>query len=231
MLDGPFEPGVVVRRSVGGQPTLLFCARARLRDWGPEGPRRRGGELQVVDDLFDLLAPTLAGLGLELVDAQVHTGLVRVFVDRPGGADVDAIAEATRAISTVLDEHDPLPGGRYTLEVSSPGVERPLRSAEHFARAVGETVTVRTLAGSQGDRRAKGKLVSADDEGFVLEGEDIAEGARRFSYSEIERARTVFEWPSSSSAPGGRGGSRNASRSGRPSGSRRKAGVENVTAR
>jgi hypothetical protein len=73
-------------------------------------------------------------------------------------------------------------------------VERPLRTPRHFERAVGETVTVRTSAGSQGERRVTGRLAFADPDGFVLEGDDLPEGGRRFSYAEVERARTVFEW-------------------------------------
>ena len=159
-------------------------------------------------ELFDLLAPIVASLGLELVDAGVRSGLVRVVVDRTGGVDLDAIAEATRTISSFLDVHDPQPGRRYTLEVSSPGLERPLGSPQQFSRALGEAVTVRTVSGSEGERRVRGRLASADDEGFVLDGEGLPTGGRRFSYSEVERARTVFEWPSPSSSRGGRGRSR-----------------------
>ncbi len=146
------------------------------------------------DELLDLLASTLAPLGMELVDMELRPGTVRVVVDRTDGADLEAIAEATRAVSAVLDTHDPLPGQRYTLEVSSPGVERPLRTPGHFIRAVGETVTIRTTTGSQGQRRVTGQVAAADPEGFVLEGDDLPEGGRRFSYGEVERARTVFEW-------------------------------------
>ncbi|MHB8329603.1 MAG: ribosome maturation factor RimP [Acidimicrobiales bacterium] len=148
---------------------------------------------QMGDELFDLLAPTVAPLGLELVDVEVRSGLVRVVVDGPGGVDLAAIAEATRCLSDVLDGHDPLPGHRYTLEVSSPGVERPLRTPRHFVRAVGETVSVRTTAGTEGERRLQGRLVSADGQGVVIQ---IAAGeeGKRLAYGEIERARTVFEW-------------------------------------
>jgi ribosome maturation factor RimP len=148
----------------------------------------------MADELLDLLASTLAPLGLELVDMELRSGTVRVVVDRTDGADLETIAEATRAVSAVLDTHDPMPGQRYTLEVSSPGVERPLRTPQHFLRAVGETVTIRTTVGSQGERRVTGRVASADDHGFVLEGDDLPEGGRRFSYTEVERARTVFEW-------------------------------------
>jgi ribosome maturation factor RimP len=149
---------------------------------------------QVADELSDLLESTLAPFGFELLDLELRSGTVRVVVDRSEGADLEAIAEATRAVSAVLDTHDPMPGKHYTLEVSSPGVERPLRTARHFIRAVGETVTVRTTTGSKGERRVTGRVVSADDDGFVLEGDDLPEGGRHLSYTEVERARTVFEW-------------------------------------
>jgi ribosome maturation factor RimP len=160
-------------------------------------------DVQVDDELSNLLASTVAPLGLELVDVERRTTSVRVVVDRDGGADLEAIAAATRAVSSVLDAHDPFPGHRYTLEVSSPGVERRLRTPGHFARALGETVTVRTVAGGQGERRVTGTLGAADAVGFVLELEDGAE--RRFSYDEVERARTVFEWGATSGGAGRRG--------------------------
>jgi len=173
----------------------------------------------VDDEFFDLLASTVSALGLELVDAEIRTGMVRVVVDRDGGADVDAISEATKAVSSVLDDHDPQSGRRYTLEVSSPGLERPLRAPQHFTRAIGEIVTLRTASGGEGERRVKGRLVSADGSGFVLEGDELGESGRRFSYDEIERARTVFEWPaagSSSANAAGHGTSpRRAARQGR----------------
>lgn len=166
----------------------------------------------MVDELVDLLAPTVAPFGLELVEVEVRAGLVRVVVDGPEGAPLDAIAEATRAVSSVLDANDPLPGIRYTLEVSSPGVERPLRTPSHFARAVGETVTVRTLEGAEGERRFTGTLTAADDEGFVLAGAGPGDAAKRFAYEDIERARTVFRWEPAERAR--RGAPRRAARHG-----------------
>jgi ribosome maturation factor RimP len=175
----------------------------------------------VDDELSDLLASTVAPLDLELVDLERRATSVRVVVDRRGGVDLEAIAAATRAVSAVLDAHDPFPGQRYTLEVSSPGVERRLRTPGHFERAVGEKVTVRTVAGGQGERRVTGRLASADADGFELEGDELPGGARRFTYDEVERARTVFEWgaPSPKAArkgPARQGKARQAGRSARP---------------
>jgi ribosome maturation factor RimP len=153
-------------------------------------------------DLVEALAPVVAAAGLELVDVEMQSGVLQVTVDREGGVDLEALTEANRAVSAVLDELDPFPG-RYSLEVSSPGIERPLRTPAHFAKAVGATVTVKTRPQVEGERRRRGVLVAADDEGIEL-AEEGADGAPlRLAYSDIDRARTVFVW-GGSPAPGGR---------------------------
>jgi ribosome maturation factor RimP len=145
------------------------------------------------NDLADALSPLLDARGLDLVDVELHGSELTVFVDREGGVNLDNLGEATRAISAALDEIDPLPG-RYTLAVSSPGLERRLRTPAHFARAIGEAVTARLHAGTSEVRRVKGTLESADETGFTLVGPDLPEGSLRIAYGEIERARTIFEW-------------------------------------
>ena len=77
-------------------------------------------------ELSGRLAPLVEAAGLELYDAEVGRGLVRVTVTRPGGVDIDTLTALNSTLSAWLDEHDPMPG-HYTLEVSSPGLERPLR--------------------------------------------------------------------------------------------------------
>ena len=145
------------------------------------------------NDLADTLSPLLEARGLDLVDVELHGSELTVFVDREGGVDLDTLGEATRAVSAALDEIDPLPG-RYTLAVSSPGLERRLRTPAHFVRAVGEAVTVRVHGGTSDVRRVKGTLQAADETGFTLVGPDLPEGSLRIAYGEIERARTIFEW-------------------------------------
>src|SRR5687768_6886659 len=106
------------------------------------GARRGGGRMPTVAErVADAVAPLVESLGLILHDVEHTGGSLRVLVDRDGGVDVDTLTEATRAVSHLLDELDPI-GGHYTLEVSSPGLERPLRTAAHFRRAVGAEVTV-----------------------------------------------------------------------------------------
>lgn len=144
-------------------------------------------DTRVTGRVHDLVAPVLAGGGLELVDVVQHGAVVKVTVDRPGGIDLDAVSEATRLVSDVLDRTDVLPG-RYLLEVSSPGIERALRTPAHFARAVGEKVTVKLRVDAEGERRAVGVLESADDEAIVVAG-------RRIPLADVQSARTKFEWP------------------------------------
>ena len=140
------------------------------------------------------------------------------MVDKEGGVDLDALAEANRALSRALDDLDPIPG-RYTLEVSSPGLERRLRTPEHFARATGELVTVRTLPHVAGERRLRGRVASCDETGFVLEDPELPGGSQRVAYADVERARTVFEWgsPASAGKAEGRSPSRGARRTERTS--------------
>jgi len=149
------------------------------------------------DRLRALIEPLVDDLGLDLYDLDLSGGTLQVLVSKPGGIDVDALSGLSRAISRTLDEHDPIPG-RYVLEVSSPGLERPLRRPDHYEGAVGTTVAVKTVAGTEGDRRVTGTLVAADEEGATVALEDGSE--RRLAYADIERARTVFEWETPSKA-------------------------------
>jgi ribosome maturation factor RimP len=145
------------------------------------------------NDLAEALSPVLEARGLDLVDVELHGAQLTVFVDRAGGIGLDELGDATRDVSAALDDIDPLPG-RYTLSVSSPGLERRLRNPAHFARAVGETVTIRIDAGTADVRRITGTLESADETGCTLVGPEVPDGEMRIAYDQIERARTVFEW-------------------------------------
>jgi ribosome maturation factor RimP len=135
----------------------------------------------MTDQLLAMLQPVVAAADLELVDVELRSGVLLVTVDRPGGVDLQALTDANRAVSGVLDELDPIPGN-YTLEVSSPGVERTLRTPAHFVKAVGETVSIKTRPQVPGE------------EGFELEVDDGGPGRVRLAYSDIDRARTVFVW-------------------------------------
>ena len=136
-------------------------------------------------DLAGALSPVVEARGLDLVDVEVHGAQLTVYVDRDGGVGLDELGEATRDVSAALDELDPIPG-RYTLAVSSPGLERRLRTPAHFARAVGETVTVRVNAGTADVRRLTGTLDGGRRDGVHRV---RAGGARRRGADRLRRHR------------------------------------------
>ena len=148
-----------------------------------------------VEAIRALIEPALASAGLEVWDVESGRGLVRVLVDTPHGIDLDTLSEANRIISPLLDENPGLtPAGHYELEVSSPGVERPLRTVEHFRRYVGAEVTVKTHELVGETRRHKGRLVSVDEESIELQPSDQPGAPVRILHDQIERARTVLVW-------------------------------------
>jgi ribosome maturation factor RimP len=143
--------------------------------------------------IHDLVTPVLASLGLELFDLQL-TGsgrgrTLRISVEREGGVDLDAIAGASQAITPLLDNDKSLDGS-YLLEVTSPGIERPLRRPEHFRRAIGEIVSIKYRTDTTADR-LRGTLTEVDDDGCVV---DVDGELRHFAFADIADARTVFEW-------------------------------------
>lgn len=155
------------------------------------------------DAVAELLEPVVASLGAELVDVDFNGGILRLTVDQEGGVTTDVLATVNRTVSPILDQHDPV-AGRYTLEVSSPGVERKLTKFAHFQRAVGENVIVKREPGLD-PRRVKGALVEIEGDELAsatlvvdateFDGIDLP-GVERFSVAmnEVDTARTVFDW-------------------------------------
>jgi ribosome maturation factor RimP len=141
------------------------------------------------DHIAALVEPILEGRGAALYDVELTGAIVRVLVDKPG-LDLDELARISQEVSAVLDEEDPLPD-RFELEVSSPGLERPLRRPEHFRNAIGSTVKIKTTPSAEGDRRADGVLTDVDDDGFTIL---TATGPRHLGFDQVDKARTVFEW-------------------------------------
>jgi ribosome maturation factor RimP len=163
--------------------------------------------------LIGLVEPLLASLGYELVDIEVAGGqgdaTLRVYIDWPGGEPpeglvtegdeqnrsfegigVEDCAKVSRELSTLLDVEDPIPTA-YALEVSSPGVDRILRTPEHFRRFVGERVHVELAQARNGRRRFTGQMTRADDGRIELnvDGEPVA-----MSLAEIGKARLAPDW-------------------------------------
>jgi ribosome maturation factor RimP len=106
---------------------------------------------------------------------------------------MSAIAATTRAISRALDEHDPI-AGQYTLEVSSPGLERPLRTPAHWAWAVGRQVSVKTMPNHPAGRRFAGTVTAAGDDSVTLALDEPVGESLTLALDDIEKARTTFEW-------------------------------------
>ena len=145
----------------------------------------------IIERVNQLVEPICADLGVELFDVDHAGGILRVTVEREGGVDIGTISLITRELSRALDHDDPIPG-RYTLEVSSPGLERPLRRQSHFVRSVGQRIKVKTKPHVEGERRLEGTLAAAGDDGIQLAGDDGT--TRSLAYDDIERANTIFEW-------------------------------------
>ena len=124
------------------------------------------------DELQKLLEPTIEGLGYELTDLEVRLsgrgGLVRLTIDKPDGIDLEDCEKVSHAASALLDVEDPVPG-EYSLEVSSPGLDRKLTKVEHIQMFEGETLKISMRFPIEGRRRFRGTLVSSNDENIVVE--------------------------------------------------------------
>ena len=117
-------------------------------------------------DLLDLLEGPVAALGYELVDLDLRigaSGLVRLFIDSEDGATLDDCETVSRQVSALLDVEDPIPGS-YVLEVSSPGIDRRLRTQRHFRRYVNEEVKIQLARPHDGRRRFRGTLADVDEQ-------------------------------------------------------------------
>ena len=112
---------------------------------------------RVRERLISLLEGPIEALGYELVELEFPPRLLRVYIDREGGVTVDDCEAVSRQVSAVLDVEDPIPGA-YTLEVSSPGLDRPLRKAADFARFAGEQAKIELELPIDGRRRFAGTL-------------------------------------------------------------------------
>ncbi|HPF74058.1 MAG: ribosome maturation factor RimP [Rhodanobacteraceae bacterium] len=173
------------------------------------------------DELQELLAPAVADLGLELLGVEWHPAaehsLLRLYIDvapggdgveeGPRGVTVEDCEAVSREVEAVLDINDPIPG-RYQLEVSSPGIDRPLFSAEQFARHVGETVKLQLRLPIEGRRRFQGRIhtVDVEEQRIVL---DVEEGELILSHDSIEKARIVPDLVALGLAPQPKRGPRN----------------------
>ena len=141
--------------------------------------------------LEEFLRPIIEQLGCDLEAVEVSPAgrrrLLRVLVDRDGGISLDDVAEVTKVVSKALDAEDLMGDGAYTLEISSPGVDRPLTLPRHWRRNAGRLVTVTLTSGD----KIKGRIGAAADQSVELE----ADGERRtIRYDDVARAKVEVEF-------------------------------------
>ncbi len=146
----------------------------------------------VRDRLREILRSGVEALGFELVEAELvgggHSPTLRVYIDSPQGITVQDCADVSRQISAILDVEDPIPGS-YVLEVSSPGLDRPLVTPEDFRKRLGETVKVKLRRPLESGRRnLSGQLLEATATGVVVE---VDNEKFELAFDLIERARLV----------------------------------------
>ncbi len=164
---------------------------------GPRGPflfldlirRVLGGAMR--EQLLSLLEPPVGALGYELVDVEFvpagSGGVVRLYIDAPAGITLDDCERVSHRVSAILDAEDPIPGA-YTLEVSSPGLDRILRTREHFERFRGNRVKVQLAEAVEGRRRYTGTLrgVAGDAIEMEVDGASVT-----LDIARIQKARVV----------------------------------------
>ncbi len=143
------------------------------------------------DRLADELTDPLGALGLDLEAVDLSSAgkrrVLRVAIDKDGGVTMDDIADATREVSRVLDESDVMGATPYTLEVSSPGVDRPLTLPRHWRRNTGRLVTVTFAEGEP----LTGRITESDADGAVL---DVEGAEQRLEYAEVRKAKIQIEF-------------------------------------
>ena len=143
----------------------------------------------------DMLEPGIRSLGYELVGVEFQTGgkgggLLRVYIDSENGISAEDCQKVSYQVSGVLDVEDPIPG-HYTLEISSPGLDRLLFRAEDFDRFAGQLIKLRLTYPVEGQRKFKGRLVGMRGENVVIEGDEMEIS---LPFDQIEQARLVPEY-------------------------------------
>ncbi len=150
---------------------------------------------QANERLYSIITPAVEALGVELLGieylSQGQHSVLRIYIDSEAGITVDNCADVSHQVSAVLDVEDPI-RGEYTLEVSSPGADRPLFTAEHYRQVVGEQISVRLHAPQDGRRKFKGELISIDEDGRItieVDGIDYT-----LPLADVDKANLVPQW-------------------------------------
>ena len=154
----------------------------------------RVSRMSLREKLIDLLEPTIESMGYELVELEcrpgANNGLIRLYIDKADGIGLDDCEKVSHQVSGVLDVEDPMPG-HYSLEVSSPGLDRPLRKLEHFESAVGSRVKLELETPIEKRWRFTGTLVSVEGETLNL---DVDGEPVKLDIASLKRARLVPEF-------------------------------------
>lgn len=141
--------------------------------------------------LWDLLEPVVNGMGYELVEIEYNPsmkhGVLRLYIDKDSGILVEDCSAVSHQVSAVLDVEDPI-SGHFNLEISSPGMDRPLRRAEDFQRFSGEVVKIKTSMAFEGQSNFKGRLKGLDEDLVIVECENKEV---RLPITSIDKARLV----------------------------------------
>ena len=144
--------------------------------------------------MWELFEPVVKGMGYDLIEIEHFPnpkhGVLRLYIDKEDGVNVDDCSSVSRQISALIDVEDPV-SGQFNLEVSSPGSDRPLRRLVDFQRFVGSLVKLKTVMPLQGQRNFKGRLLEASEETLVIETDDEEIS---LPMSAIDKARIVPEY-------------------------------------
>jgi len=147
-----------------------------------------------VDQLTELLKPAAEALGYEFLGieyiAQGKHSILRIFIDHENGINVDDCASVSHQVSGILEVEDPI-SSQYTLEVSSPGLDRPLFTLAHFQQVVGKNVELRCHLGVDGRRKFKGELVAVEGEQLILK---VDNQDYTVEFSDVDKANLVAEF-------------------------------------
>ncbi len=148
---------------------------------------------QQYDKIIDLINPKVAPLGYECVEVEWDGAeeTLRVYIDRPEGIKME---DCLRVNDLLIESNDldALVPGDYRLEISSPGIERPLRTREHFSRVIGQKIKVRLAERTQNRMEGAGKLLGIDQDDIVSL--ELPAGVWNFPFQAIRKANVVFEW-------------------------------------
>jgi len=152
--------------------------------------------IEITNKLTELGEQSARGTNIEIVEVQLRGAgkarLLRVYIDKPGGVTHGDCELISQRLGKLLDDEDAVPGESYTLEVSSPGVDRKLTRARDFERVVGQKIRVSVREAIEGQMRFEGTLTGFADQ--TLEVEVVPGRSVRIPLSQVQKANLKFEW-------------------------------------